>query len=159
MYYYNNELYHHGVKGQRWGVRRTPEQLARERQNLGGETSYEIARTKYGNRGVSRISKRIDEGDTISEAMKKENIRRAVIKTASSIAGTVASIAIFKSVSTALLPLMPMLVSKLMTPETISIGQKAVETIMSNYGLMSTAMSPEMMNAAKNIASQMTMQR
>ena len=22
MYYYNNELYHHGVKGQRWGVRR-----------------------------------------------------------------------------------------------------------------------------------------
>lgn len=22
-----NELYHHGIKGQRWGVRRTPEQL------------------------------------------------------------------------------------------------------------------------------------
>ena len=22
-----NELYHHGVKGQKWGVRRTPEQL------------------------------------------------------------------------------------------------------------------------------------
>ena len=22
MYYYNDELYHHGVKGQRWGVRR-----------------------------------------------------------------------------------------------------------------------------------------
>ena len=147
----------------KWGVRKTQEQLARERRNLGGETSYELARVRYGNRGVSRISNRIDEGNTISEAIKKENTRQTAIKVASSIAGTVVSIAvpiaIFKSASTILPSLMPMLVSKLMTPETISIGQKAVEAIMSNDDLMSTAMSPEMMNAAKNIASQMTMQR
>ena len=26
-----NELYHYGVKGQKWGIRRTPEQLVRAR--------------------------------------------------------------------------------------------------------------------------------
>ena len=27
----NNELYHHGIKGQKWGIRRTPEQLGHRR--------------------------------------------------------------------------------------------------------------------------------
>lgn len=27
----NNELYHHGVKGQKWGVRRTPKQLGHDK--------------------------------------------------------------------------------------------------------------------------------
>ena len=29
----NNELYHHGVKGMRWGVRRTPKQLGHTTPN------------------------------------------------------------------------------------------------------------------------------
>jgi hypothetical protein len=33
-YNYNNELYHHGVKGMKWGVRRTPEQLGRREKRL-----------------------------------------------------------------------------------------------------------------------------
>lgn len=160
---YNDELYHYGVFGMKWGIRKTQEQLARERRNLGGETSYELARARYGNRGVSRISNRIDEGNTISEAIKKENTRQKAIKVASSIAGTVVSIAIpiaiFKSASTILPSLMPMLVSKLMTPETISTGQKAVETIMSNDAFMSIMMSPEIMNTSQNIAKQIMEQK
>lgn len=27
----DNELYHHGIKGQKWGIRRTPEQLGHRR--------------------------------------------------------------------------------------------------------------------------------
>ena len=27
MWNYNNELYHHGIKGMKWGIRRTPAQL------------------------------------------------------------------------------------------------------------------------------------
>lgn len=32
----NNELYHHGVKGMKWGVRRSPEQLSHKPQAQNG---------------------------------------------------------------------------------------------------------------------------
>ena len=32
----NNELYHHGVKGMKWGVRRSPEQLNHKPQAQNG---------------------------------------------------------------------------------------------------------------------------
>ena len=33
-YNYTNELYHYGVKGMKWGVRRTPEQLGRKKSKV-----------------------------------------------------------------------------------------------------------------------------
>lgn len=30
MWNYNNELYHHGIKGMKWGIRRTPAQLGHD---------------------------------------------------------------------------------------------------------------------------------
>lgn len=32
--YYDNELYHHGIKGMKWGVRRTPAQLGHKPSKL-----------------------------------------------------------------------------------------------------------------------------
>lgn len=37
-----NDLYHHGIKGMRWGVRRTPEQLGRARTIRKGKTMYQM---------------------------------------------------------------------------------------------------------------------
>lgn len=34
MWDYNNELYHHGIKGMKWGIRRTDAQLGHETVNL-----------------------------------------------------------------------------------------------------------------------------
>lgn len=33
-YHYSSELYHHGIKGQKWGVRRTPEQLGHSKNSV-----------------------------------------------------------------------------------------------------------------------------
>lgn len=43
MWTYNStdELYHHGIKGQKWGVRRTPEQLGHKRSREADELNKE----------------------------------------------------------------------------------------------------------------------
>jgi len=33
-YNYTNELFHHGIKGMKWGVRRTKEQLEHDRYSI-----------------------------------------------------------------------------------------------------------------------------
>lgn len=47
-YNYNSELYHHGIKGQRWGVRRTKKQLGYK------STSISAARARKSNEKVDK---------------------------------------------------------------------------------------------------------
>lgn len=49
-----NDLYHHGIKGMRWGVRRTPEQLGRARTIRKGKTVYQMEMTGGGYGYTSR---------------------------------------------------------------------------------------------------------
>jgi len=40
----NNELYHHGVKGMKWGVRRTPAQLGRASKKSSSNTNRDAVK-------------------------------------------------------------------------------------------------------------------
>lgn len=50
----NTELTHHGIKGMHWGVRRTPEQLERDRGHINAASSI-VNEAKKINNSVSNI--------------------------------------------------------------------------------------------------------
>ena len=70
-YYRNLYLCHHGIKGQKWGVRRTPEQLGHvKKKSLEKSEKESIIKTERGlsvqktsslKKGISTLRKRIAE--------------------------------------------------------------------------------------------------
>lgn len=67
---YAEYLEHHGVKGQRWGIRRTPEQLGHRRKR--DATSYGSASSKKGKPSVSKSLANRREVAAKERAAKKE---------------------------------------------------------------------------------------
>ena len=59
----NQELYHYGVLGMRWGVRRTPEQLARSRKSKtdgwseDAKTAHELKKKSVGQMSNAELRK------------------------------------------------------------------------------------------------------
>ena len=86
-FYLNGELYHHGIKGQRWGIRRfqnkdgslTPE--GRKRYDDDGDG------TKANTTKKSNSKKAQDENEVEAEAARKAKIKKAV-KVGAAVAGT-----------------------------------------------------------------------
>lgn len=69
MLYYTNELSHHGVKGQKWGVRK-------EKYNSNYSSEQRLRdKTIYGSGGVKRINRSMNKGHSISSARSKEAAR------------------------------------------------------------------------------------
>ena len=90
MYYVvnSNELYHHGVKGQKWGVRK-------ESKNANYSTQQRIRDRKiYGEGAEHRINKRMNAGESIQSARHNEVKRKARIENGKKVAKTVAKSAL-----------------------------------------------------------------
>lgn len=96
------ELYHHGIKGQKWGIRRFRNEdgsltsAGRSRYNdKYSKRSRSADRSKYGYLGVQRINRSMNKGARLSEAREKEATRlrkaRVMAKGVGGVAGSVAS--------------------------------------------------------------------
>lgn len=77
---YDSELYHHGIKGQKWGVRRFEDKSGH--LTSAGKKRYDKYKQYYKDEGMS------DE-EAAKKAKRKQNIRRALIA-----AGAIAGVAI-----------------------------------------------------------------
>lgn len=81
MYQYPDYLMHHGILGQRWGIRRYQNEdgsltLAGKKRYDSPETTKRSADEKtFGKYGAARIKDRIAAGDTIAAARSKEKAR------------------------------------------------------------------------------------
>lgn len=81
----NDELYHYGVKGMKWGVRRTRKKASNY------STQQRIRDRKiYGRGAENRINKRMLKGESIQSARHNEVNRKARIDGAKKVTKTLA---------------------------------------------------------------------
>jgi hypothetical protein len=103
-YFFDEEdesLEHHGIKGQRWGVRRfqnedgTLTARGRNRRNENySDQQYGRDKQVYGTLGARRINRNMNKGDMVSTARSKEAARIAKYREAGKWAGRGTSLAV-----------------------------------------------------------------
>jgi hypothetical protein len=77
QYNYSDELYHHGILGMKWGIRRY--QNKDGSLTPAGKKRYDKDVALWGQKGADRIANRMKEGDTHKKAVKKEVSRDLAI--------------------------------------------------------------------------------
>lgn len=133
----NNELYHHGVKGMRWGVRRTPAQLGhrtssgRRKRSSSDAVSKAIAKLKK-KRQASRIEK--EKQKQLSKQAEKDN--KLLKKSIDSMSDEELNRAINRARMED--------TYRSLRPEKISAGKKFTQSLVSNV------IAPSLQTAGKN---------
>lgn len=87
---HSDELYHFGVKGMKWGVRKKrdkPSKAQLNKPNADYTSRQRITdRASYGKKGVKRINRRMNKGQSHFRASTTEMIQRATKATVASLA-------------------------------------------------------------------------
>lgn len=81
QYNYTDELFHYGVLGMKWGVRKEYKPVGK---------GYSANRIRYGARGARRIDRRMARGMSSQQARRRENIRRLGTAAAIGLGGAMA---------------------------------------------------------------------
>ena len=141
---YESELYHYGIKGMKWGVRRyqNPDgSLTSAGKKRYAENYSEQQRTRdrklYGSRAVNRINKRMLKGESIQSARHDEVVRRdrlnggkaiarTVAKGALTVAGTAAVYKVFTSKG------FDGMVAGELSDSTIRVGKQVINMLFKN---------------------------
>lgn len=76
---YNEELYHHGVKGMKWGVRKNPQEAARQRVAKEGGSEYSLHYGRFGGTSIRNASgKKMGRGTqrALEKSMKARDVQQ-----------------------------------------------------------------------------------
>lgn len=146
-YAISNELYHHGIKGQKWGVRRfqnpdgtrTSAGKKREASDRKAENYSSQQRKRdqkiYGKGAEKRINKRMLEGESVQSARHNEVERKARIDNGKKIAKTVAKGALVVGGAAAVTyalqkkGLGKSVASEVLTEEVVNVGRHVINGI------------------------------
>lgn len=72
---HGDELYHHGIKGQKWGVRRTPEQLGHKVARTGRDSEPRVAKVR---RSDTIVVDAIRSGEVSTRINREKQMRHTL---------------------------------------------------------------------------------
>lgn len=140
-----DELYHHGIKGQKWGVRRyqnkdgTYTSAGKKRRQAENYSTRQRARDRkiYGRGAERRINERMLKGESIQSARHNEVERKGRIESAKKIGKTTAKAVLIAGGAAAVATVLKKkgigskVANEVVTGEVINVGRQVINAIFS----------------------------